>query len=94
VHSARTTDGDESAPPLVAGESREPGQRSGAQGGEGARGALLFMASRIVLIACGFATYALVARKLTTAEFGVYGVVGAIVNISWARAPIRPSAAW
>jgi O-antigen/teichoic acid export membrane protein len=48
---------------------------------EGARGAIVFMASRIVLIVCGFATYAVVARKLTTAEFGVYGVVGAVINV-------------
>jgi O-antigen/teichoic acid export membrane protein len=45
------------------------------------QGVITFMGSRIVLIGCGFATYAIVARRLTTAEFGIYGVIGAILNI-------------
>jgi O-antigen/teichoic acid export membrane protein len=80
VHSASKTQRDESTAKLP-GEPPAVDQRLRAGRGEGVRGAIVFMASRIVLIGCGFATYAIVARKLTIAEFGVYGVVGAVVNV-------------
>ena len=48
---------------------------------ESVQGPITLMGGRLVMIGCGFATYAIVARKLTTAEFGMYGVIGAIVNV-------------
>lgn len=33
------------------------------------------------MIACGYATYVVVARAFTTAEFGVYGVLSSIINV-------------
>jgi O-antigen/teichoic acid export membrane protein len=41
----------------------------------------ILLASRLVIIGCGYATYMVVARALSTAEFGVYGVIGAIINV-------------
>ena len=66
---------------MLAGITEAKASKVPAERREGARGAAIFMASRVVLIACGFATYAIVAHELTVAEFGVYGIVGAILNV-------------
>lgn len=41
----------------------------------------MLLASRLVMVTCGYATYVVVAKALTTAEFGLYGVLASIINV-------------